>query len=317
MRVQLVHKVEDAHEDSVWTVSWTTCNNATFLVTGSVDETVKVWKESQAEDEHQLEHVHTLSGVSLGAVSVGLGGVYGAVNSLDSKINVWRMDDFSPVGDVIKMGPSECWDIAFVPPVGDEKLVLALAGGSSNCIRLWDVKENKEIMALAMPEGDEKKRRGAFTLGVAVSPDGTKVAGSGMDGSIAVFDISTKEMIFSSNFHFKPVRKIAFTQDSKYVVSACDDMQVGLFDVNGGGTPLHSFSGHESWVLSVAVHPDGNAIATGGSDGKVKLWDLKEKKCVQTSSEHSDQVWGVAWSSDGKRLASVSDDRSLCTYAFL
>jgi hypothetical protein len=57
------------------------------------------------------------AGVSLGAVSVAVDslGEYGAVNSLDSKINVWKMDDFSVVGDLIKMAPSECWDLAFVP----------------------------------------------------------------------------------------------------------------------------------------------------------------------------------------------------------
>lgn len=49
-------------------------------------------------------------------------------------------------------------------------------------------------------------------------------------------------------------------------------------------------AGHESWVLSVACHPDGSAFATGSSDAKVKLWDLQTRTCAQTLTEHTDQV---------------------------
>jgi hypothetical protein len=43
-------------------------------------------------------------------------------------------------------------------------------------------------------------------------------------------------------------------------------------------------------VLSVAVHPSGNAFVTGSSDSKVRLFDLQQRQCTQTVAEHSDQV---------------------------
>ncbi len=67
-------------------------------------------------------------------------------------------------------------------------------------------------------------------------------------------------------------------------------------------------------MLSVAVHPDGSGFATGSSDGRVKVWDLATRSVGQSLSEHSDQVWGVAFNSDGTRLASVSDDKQLLVY---
>lgn len=41
------------------------------------------------------------------------------------------------------------------------------------------------------------------------------------------------------------------------------------------------------------------------------MWELASRSLVQTITEHSDQVWGCAFSADGKRLASVSDDKQL------
>lgn len=51
-------------------------------------------------------------------------------------------------------------------------------------------------------------------------------------------------------------------------------------------------------MLSLAVHPGGGAFASGGSDARVKLWDLHTRTCVQTlSSDHTDQVRAcvLAW----------------------
>lgn len=257
--------------------------------------------------------------MSLGAVSVAIDslGEYGAVNSLDSKINVWKMEDFSCVGDVIKISPSECWDIAFVPrKQASDPVLLAMAGGSANCVRLWNILENKEVSTFEIVSDSENKRREEFTLSVAVSPDGQFIAGSGMDGIISIFDLNSTKLVSQCKDHSKPIRKISFTPDSKYIVSACDDMLVGVFEVATGNT-VQIMSGHESWVLGLAVHPDGKILATAGSDGKVKLWDIENNACIQTVSEHTDQVWGVAWSDDGKRLASVSDDRSVIVYALL
>jgi WD repeat-containing protein 61 len=48
---------------------------------------------------------------------------------------------------------------------------------------------------------------------------------------------------------------------------------------------------------------------------QVKLWELSSRSLVQTISEHTDQVWSCAFSSDGSRLASVGDDKQLVVYS--
>jgi WD40 repeat protein len=58
-------------------------------------------------------------------------------------------------------------------------------------------------------------------------------------------------------------------------------------------------------ITAVAFSPDGQTLATGGSDRLVKLWDLANGHEKLTLTGHPDQVRVLAFSPDGKTLASA------------
>jgi WD40 repeat protein len=66
--------------------------------------------------------------------------------------------------------------------------------------------------------------------------------------------------------------------------------------------------GHVHTVWGVATSQDGRWVATASHDGTVKLWDAQNMQLVRTFTGHSDIVWCVAFSPDGKRLASGGAD---------
>lgn len=70
-------------------------------------------------------------------------------------------------------------------------------------------------------------------------------------------------------------------------------------------------TGHEGWVQSVAVSPDGQWVASGSDDKTVKIWDLGTGECRATLNLHQDQVYSVAITADGKHVLSGSGDRSV------
>jgi len=70
-------------------------------------------------------------------------------------------------------------------------------------------------------------------------------------------------------------------------------------------------TGHENWVKSVAVSPDGTWAASGSDDKTVKIWDLETGACRATLQGHTDQARSVAIASDGKRILSASADMSV------
>ncbi|XP_032218191.2 periodic tryptophan protein 2 homolog isoform X3 [Nematostella vectensis] len=66
--------------------------------------------------------------------------------------------------------------------------------------------------------------------------------------------------------------------------------------------------GHYYDMNVLAYSPDGNYIATGGDDGKVKLWNTMTGFCFVTFHEHSASVTAVTFSPNGQVVLSASLD---------
>jgi len=91
-------------------------------------------------------------------------------------------------------------------------------------------------------------------------------------------------------------------------------------------TPIFTYRGHSGPVTSVAWSPDGKHIASASVDGTVQVWDattgsdaliFRGGSALVTyyidSSRTSNPVpvWSVAWSPDGKYIASAGQDHAV------
>jgi len=60
----------------------------------------------------------------------------------------------------------------------------------------------------------------------------------------------------------------------------------GLYQIGNRST----LTGHSQHVLSVAISPDGQTLASGGGDNTVKLWEVSTGKLLQTLTGHTESV---------------------------
>lgn len=80
---------------------------------------------------------------------------------------------------------------------------------------------------------------------------------------------------------------------------------------------LQSSHNHTKFVHSTRYNPDGSLFASAGGDGTIfvyngsdgaKLGVLKDES-IKGSTAHVGSVFGIAWSTDGSKIASASADK--------
>jgi len=133
--------------------------------------------------------------------------------------------------------------------------------------------------------------------GVAWSPDGTRLASGGWDGTVRIWDAASGEELHVLN-HKDHVHSVAWSPDGAQLASGSDDDTVRVWDA-ASGQELRVLAGHTSPVRSVAWSPDGTRLASGG--GTVRVWDAASGEQLHVL----EGLWvaSVAWSPDGTQLA--------------
>jgi WD40 repeat protein len=61
-------------------------------------------------------------------------------------------------------------------------------------------------------------------------------------------------------------------------------------------------------VYALAWNPGGAGLLSGGSDGKLRWWDVHSGQCIRVREAHQGIVQALKVSPDGRRLASCGDD---------
>ena len=149
---------------------------------------------------------------------------------------------------------------------------------------------------------------------VAYSPDGSKIATVFGTSKIAIWDAATGRAITRLAGHGNQnITGIVFSPNGRQLASwVWDDSTIKMWDTTSGAL-IRSIS--QVNVNAVSFSPDGNRIAgayskTDNSNG-IKIWNTANGSEVRTLSGHTDYIWSVRYSPDGRQILTASTDNSI------
>ena len=264
------------------------------IVSGSVDNTVRVWDAVSGELLNALEG-HTKVVMSVSWSPLGDKIVSG---SYDNTVRVW-----DPVsGELLNALERHTDSVLSVSwsPLGDK----IVSGSDDKTVRVWDSNTGKLI-------GRPLEGHTGYVYSVTWSPRGDKIVSGSADRTVRVWDSTTGDELMKLEGHMWDVSSVSWSPLGDKIVSGSGDKTVRMWDSNTGDE-LMKLEGHTNWVLSVSFSGDGSHIVSGSRDGTVRVWDSNTGKPIGRPLEgHTHYVYSVSFSEDGSCIVSGSGDKTV------
>ncbi|MGE5138792.1 MAG: BTAD domain-containing putative transcriptional regulator, partial [Rudaea sp.] len=283
------------HMDGVLGIAWSP--DGKRLATASADDTAKIWDAGTgAQVTSFTSHMNVVQGIAFSP-----DGTRVATSSYDGTAREWDAGTGKELF-ALRGHTKAVYGIAFSPD--GARLVTA---SDDHTARVWDAGPDKELVALSGHKGN--------VFDVAISPDGSRLATAGFDKTARVWDVLSGRLLLTLSGHTGQVLAVAYSPDGKRLATASNDVTAKVWDA-ATGQELLTLAGHTKAVgsgpftglLDVQFSPDGTRIATAGADGTARIWDALTGQLLRTLPGQGVRLNAVAYSRDGTRLATGSDE---------
>ncbi|GAA5826592.1 hypothetical protein JCM11251_002440 [Rhodosporidiobolus azoricus] len=272
----------EGHDDVVLCLGRS--SDGEVLVSGSKDNTARVWKALRREDED--EAVWSCIGRAEGHVE-SIGAV--AVSKRDRHLLITASQDRT----------AKIWDLA--------SLLTSSASASPDDSPL-------PLRALSTTKIHDKDINS-----LDISPNDKLLVSGSQDRTAKLFSIShtpatkstpaaaTLSLLGTFKGHKRGVWSVKFSPVDQCVATASGDRTVKLWSLQDFSC-VKTFEGHSNSVLRVDFLTRGMQLATAASDGLVKIWNVKDEECVATLDNHEEKVWALTVAKDESHVVSGGAD---------
>jgi WD40 repeat protein len=277
------------HDSGVRSVSIS--NDSKTIVSGSEDNTIKVWNRETGE------LIRTLTGHNnyVNSVSISNDSKTIVSGSGDNTIKVWDLE--TPEAEPLSLTHGS--PVLSVSISNDSKTIVS--GSDDKTIKVWNLQTGELIRTLT--------GHGGSVLSVSISSDGKTVVSGSDDKTIKVWNLETGELIRTLSGHDSLVNSVSISNDSKTIVSGSFDNTIKVWNLETGAL-IRTLKGHNSLVNSVSISNDSKTIVSGSEDSTIKVWNLETGEEIRTLTGHNGPVRSVSISNDGT-IVSGGDDNTI------
>lgn len=208
---------------------------------------------------------------------------------------------------------SKTSEALFVSEQRFDALVEAIRAGIKLKQSTWAIKD-KQVQSLILTElqqamywvieSNQIEGHIDSVQAVAWSQDGQFIATASEDRTAKIWQ-RNGALVTTLSGHKGTIWAVDWSHNGNLIATASDDHTVKIW--NQKGELITTLKGHTAPVYAV-VFSRNNIIATGGKDKTVKLWN-SEGKLLRTLQEQNSEVWWLAWTADGKKLATAGNDK--------
>lgn len=184
-------------------------------------------------------------------------------------------------------------------------------------IKLWDVESGRELQISSSNEYQDRQ-----VVALAFAPE-LSAALHGVDKTLTLWDVASGRALRTLTRQSSAGScKSEFSPDGRIFAGVNEDGTAEVWDV-ASGRRLRTLNAACGWVRTLlAFSPDGRILASLAGDDvfknavgttfakypNIKLWDVASGRELGTLSGHSGPLVSIAFSPDGRILASATND---------
>lgn len=270
-------------------VSVALSDDASSIVTGSSDRTVKVWSLKTGQLLSSLNHDDRVRSVAISGngkyIVIGCDNYsYAEVWDRESEQLVYTLHGHR--GRISSVAISTCGRYV-------------VTGSYDGTAKVWDISTRSLLHTLTGHTN--------AVLSVAVSQDGKYIITGSWDKTAKVWDGHTGELLCTIVGYAGSSTSVAISHDGRYIAACCCDKAARVWNRQTGQL-LHTFTcttctvnGMADTVRSVAISKNSKYVVTI-FDSKIVVWNTQTGKPVYTLTGNANLIDSVAISKDGSSI---------------